>query len=69
MYVCICRGVTDNAIRDAVNQGAERMRDLKCCLGVTEQCGVCACETKKVLDQTLKQKTEMQLLLPESASS
>lgn len=69
MYVCICKGVTDNAIRDAVNQGAERMRDLKSCLGVTEQCGICACETKKLLEQTLKQKIEMQLPLGEPASS
>lgn len=29
MYICICKGITDNAIREAVHQGAERMRDLK----------------------------------------
>ena len=52
MYVCICKGVTDGAIREAVYNGAERMRDLKSCLGVTEQCGLCACHTKEVLDQS-----------------
>ena len=58
MYICICKGVTDSAIREAVYQGAERMRDLKTCLGVTGQCGKCACHTKEVLDQTRKQQTQ-----------
>jgi len=58
MYICICKGVTDSAIREAVNQGAERMRDLKNCLGVTEQCGLCACHTKEVLDQARLHKAE-----------
>ncbi|MDP1951006.1 MAG: (2Fe-2S)-binding protein [Nitrosomonas sp.] len=62
MYVCVCKGVTDSAIRAAVYQGAERMRDLKTCLGVTEQCGICACQTKQVLDQTRLQKAQMELL-------
>ncbi|MCO6427484.1 bacterioferritin-associated ferredoxin [Nitrosomonas communis] len=57
MYICVCKGVTDHAIREAVLQGAERMRDLKASLGVTTQCGICACHAKMVLDQTLKQET------------
>ena len=56
MYICVCRGVTDSAIREAVYQGADRMRDLKTCLGVSEQCGVCACYVKEVLEQALMQK-------------
>lgn len=56
MYVCICKGVTENVIREAVEQGAERMRDLKECLGVTEQCGICACHAKQALEQALAEK-------------
>lgn len=59
MYICICKGVTDGAIREAVYNGAERMRDLKSCLGVTEQCGICACQAKVVLDQARMQKAAM----------
>ena len=55
MYVCICKGVTESALREAVYQGAGRMRDLKASLGVTEQCGLCACHAKEVLDFTLVQ--------------
>ncbi|MDV6343420.1 MULTISPECIES: (2Fe-2S)-binding protein [unclassified Nitrosomonas] len=57
MYICVCKGVTDHAIREAVLQGAERMRDLKVSLGITEQCGICACHAKNVLDQALMQET------------
>lgn len=56
MYICICKGVTDNAIREAVCQGANRMRDLKANLGVTTQCGMCACQAKEVLDEAREQK-------------
>ncbi|MEP6604494.1 MAG: (2Fe-2S)-binding protein [Nitrosospira sp.] len=57
MYICVCKGVTDTAIREAVHQGADRMRDLKTCLGVSEQCGICACHAKEVLEQALMQRT------------
>lgn len=60
MYVCICKGVTDKALREAIYQGAGRMRDLKACLGITEQCGRCACHAKKILDATMSQKSEPQ---------
>ncbi len=57
MYICICKGVTDTAIREAVCQGADRMRDLKVRLGVSEQCGICAADVQEVLEQALMQKT------------
>lgn len=60
MYVCICKGVTESALREAVYQGADRMRDLKACLGVTEQCGLCACHAKQILDETLSKKSRLQ---------
>lgn len=58
MYICICKGVTDNAIRKAVNQGAGRMRDLKACLGIAGQCGACACHAKAIMEQSLAQKED-----------
>jgi bacterioferritin-associated ferredoxin len=60
MYVCICKGVTERALREAIYQGADRMRDLKACLGVTEQCGHCACHVKQILDETLSQKSQLE---------
>jgi len=66
MYVCICKGVTENAIREAISQGADRMRDLKASLGVSEQCGICACHAKELLDQTLLQKSQLQDFMTQS---
>lgn len=51
MYVCICRQVTDRDIRQAVAQGASRMRDLREQLGVSSQCGKCAGCARDVLKE------------------
>lgn len=66
MYVCVCKGVTEKALREAIDQGADRMRDLKACLGVTEQCGICACHVKQILDQSLAQKPRVQDFHPKT---
>lgn len=60
MYVCICKGITERVLREAIYHGADRMRDLKTCLGVTEQCGLCACHAKQILDETLSQKSQLE---------
>ncbi|CAH1905109.1 bacterioferritin-associated ferredoxin (modular protein) [Candidatus Nitrotoga sp. HW29] len=63
MYICICKGITDSAIRDAVCQGACRMRDLKTCLGVGTQCGKCACHAKQVLNEVLADLQHVKIML------
>lgn len=50
MYVCLCHGVTDTHIKEAVAQGHQRMRDLRRELGVTRQCGKCASHALAVLN-------------------
>ncbi len=49
MYVCICNAVTDQEIRDAIDAGARRMRDLRETLGVAGCCGKCAPEARQLL--------------------
>ena len=51
MYVCLCKGVTEKCIRNAVADGASRMRDLRIDLGVAAQCGRCAQCAKNLLDE------------------
>jgi bacterioferritin-associated ferredoxin len=42
MYVCICLGITDKAIKRAVlEDGVGNMRQLKKSLGAGSQCGKC----------------------------
>ena len=55
MYVCLCRGVTDNHIRDAIYEGCCSYREVRENLGVGTQCGKCACVAKQVVRETLSE--------------
>ncbi|MDP3845533.1 MAG: bacterioferritin-associated ferredoxin [Pseudomonas sp.] len=58
MYVCLCQGVTDGQIREAIYDGCCSYRDVRETLGVANQCGKCACLAKQVVRETL---SDMQL--------
>lgn len=49
MYVCVCHAVTDRQIREAADNGARTLKDLRRDLGVTRDCGRCATCAKDCL--------------------
>lgn len=49
MYVCICKGVTENQIRDAVRAGACTRKELARCLKVGTACGKCNPQVRELL--------------------
>jgi bacterioferritin-associated ferredoxin len=51
MYVCLCKGITDRQIRDAVADGAANLQQVRHRLGVARQCGKCACVAKSVIER------------------
>lgn len=53
MYVCLCKGVTDHQIREAISEGASSMRDLRAVLDVANQCGKCGRDCKSLLSENL----------------
>jgi bacterioferritin-associated ferredoxin len=53
MYVCLCKGITDSQIRDAVYDGAGSFRDVRQSLGIATQCGKCACWAKDLVNETV----------------
>ncbi|WP_328286793.1 bacterioferritin-associated ferredoxin [Teredinibacter purpureus] len=53
MYVCLCKGIKDSEIRDAVDNGANSFQDVQKQLGVATQCGKCACLASEIIAQTL----------------
>ena len=53
MYVCICRAVTDNQIRQEVSQGASTMREVGQRLGVGTQCGKCSKHARTVIREAM----------------
>lgn len=53
MIVCVCHGINEKAIHQAVVDGASTMSDLACQTGVATCCGKCADCAKAVLDEAL----------------
>jgi bacterioferritin-associated ferredoxin len=58
MYVCLCKGITDQHIRDAVDDGAVSMRSLNRELGVASQCSKCTRHAREILRDTLAGQAE-----------
>jgi len=55
MYVCNCRAVTDQDIRQAVAEGATSLGAVRQCTGVAGQCGKCAPEAKALIQETIEE--------------
>lgn len=53
MYVCLCKGITDHQIKQAVVDGASNLRDVRKRLGVMTQCGKCGHDTKQIIEDVL----------------
>lgn len=51
MYVCVCQAVTDRQIREAAQEGARTLKDLRRDLGVTRDCGRCASCARECLQE------------------
>ena len=51
MYVCLCYGVTDRAIREAAAAGARDLGDLSAMTGCSTGCGSCADLATSILDE------------------
>ena len=53
MYVCLCRGITDQDIKDAVANGAESYREIRDLLDLGTCCGRCAPEARAIISDEL----------------
>lgn len=52
MYVCICNGVTDRAIREAARDGARTLAELSVATGCSTTCGCCGEMAAQLMDET-----------------
>ncbi len=68
MYVCLCQGVTDGQIRDAIYEGCCSYREVREATSVATQCGKCACVAKQVVRETLSDVQNAQAALAYPAS-
>lgn len=53
MIVCVCKGVSDRRIREAVREGCVSVKAVSRELGVATQCGKCACHARDVVHEEL----------------
>ena len=54
MYICLCYGVTDKTIKQAVrDHGVGNMRDLREVMDLGGQCGKCVQMAQQVIDSTI----------------
>jgi bacterioferritin-associated ferredoxin len=51
MYICICNGITDRAIRECAEAGCCSLRDLEGSLGVGAGCGRCREAAAEILEK------------------
>lgn len=58
MFVCMCYGITDKQIENAVRDNSVgNIRDLKSQLGVGSQCGACIDMAVSIINQTIVDET------------
>jgi bacterioferritin-associated ferredoxin len=50
MYICICKGVTERAIREQVCAGARSVDDVSRSTGCSTQCGKCLLRAERIVD-------------------
>ena len=53
MYVCLCNGVSENRLSQAIEDGAHSFEQLQTCTGVATCCGACEPCAREILDDKL----------------
>lgn len=56
MFICICNGITEKQIRDAVCCGADDLSELQVQLGVGAGCGTCTAFAEQILTETIEKQ-------------
>jgi bacterioferritin-associated ferredoxin len=56
MYVCICKAITDQDIRQAVANGVDDLASIQTHLGAATNCGACMDHAQEVIDEALAQR-------------
>ncbi|MAI93776.1 MAG: (2Fe-2S)-binding protein [Halieaceae bacterium] len=51
MYICICKGVTERAIREQVSAGARSVDEVSRRTGCSTQCGKCLMRAERVVNE------------------
>jgi bacterioferritin-associated ferredoxin len=50
-YICICNAINERSIHAAIDAGAQSASDVYAHVGVAPQCGLCANEFERMIDE------------------
>lgn len=50
MYVCLCHGISESRLQQAIIEGARSFEQLQTCTGVATCCGACEPCARQLLD-------------------
>ena len=53
MYICLCKGITDTQIREAVERGATQFRQIRKEFDLASQCGKCGISAREIFDESM----------------
>lgn len=53
MYVCLCMGVSDKKILEAIKTGHDTVKKIRSCTGAASQCCKCLPDIKEILEAEL----------------
>ncbi|MEO0369084.1 MAG: (2Fe-2S)-binding protein [Pseudomonadota bacterium] len=56
MFVCLCKAVTDQDIRDQVDEGSHSFGDIQDRLSLGRGCGGCVVEAQSVYDSHIQKR-------------
>jgi bacterioferritin-associated ferredoxin len=57
MYVCLCLGITAEAVRDAIDDGASTSRQVAKACGAGSQCGRCRRTVRAIIESQTDAET------------
>jgi bacterioferritin-associated ferredoxin len=60
MFICVCNGITDRQVEEAIDAGARSLEDLSATLGVATGCGSCAAFTRQLLNRAVESRCPAQ---------
>ncbi|HUM95920.1 MAG TPA: (2Fe-2S)-binding protein [Candidatus Competibacter sp.] len=69
MYLCVCKAISDQQIRQAVQEGDRTMGDLGIRFGIGIECGKCVDSVRELLESCLAAPPELAPPAPGSAAA
>jgi bacterioferritin-associated ferredoxin len=51
MYVCLCHGISEHRLEQAIREGARSFEQLQSCTGIATCCGACEPCAREMLDE------------------